>query len=136
MDDKALFQWFGAHRQNPFTRAPEHIQPILVEFLEAIRTMRDNPDYLPGPSDRKTWIAGAHKLYNEFNHYKTGFVTWAIQKNAKNFPSTEYVKWPWSLRYLWERYKPEKPGRSFDDVIGESLDKDSRKFQRKSELFD
>ena len=114
-----------------FPHCPEHIRPILDEFLEAYRIMMDAspgmPPFYPGLEDRKLWIAGAHKLYNNFNGYKPGFILWAVPQFCKKFPDTRYIKSPFTLRFLWEKFKTQKTGQTFDELMDEALEKDRRK---------
>lgn len=91
-------------KMTSFPNEPEYVRPILDEFLEALREKMERPEYKPAPGDRERWRAGAHKLYNNFNAYRPGFIKWAVDEHCRNFSGTRYIASPWSLRYLWDEY--------------------------------
>lgn len=99
--------------QTDFPHSPEHTRIILDEFLQALRTQMDDDNYMPGPSDRTRWNAGAHTLYNNFNTYPKGFMLWAVPKHCKTFPDCRYIPSPNTVRYLWEKYEPKKDAGSY-----------------------
>ena len=87
-----------------FGAFPEHLRPILDEFLEAMRIAMDAPSYFPGPGDKSRWRKGAHDLYENFRGYRPGFLLWAVPQHICNFPECRYIASPWTLRYLWDQY--------------------------------
>ena len=93
-----------------FPRAEPGVREYLDDFLATQRALRGDPSYEPGPQDRKTWLAGARLLYNEFNRYVPGFMAYGAEQHMRRFPETRYIKWPWTFRYLWEDFNAEEYG--------------------------